>query len=175
MLSLIVGGASSGKSAFAETVACAGPAPRTYIATMRARDAESRARVLRHRAQRAGKGFTTLEQPVCLGACAPTSGTVLVDTLGTLVANELFDADGCGADTVVANVVDGVERLVCQCERVVVVADEVASGGTEWDEGTLMYLKALASVTNRLAAMADEVYEVTCGVSVCHKGEGCTL
>lgn len=65
MFVLVTGGAASGKSAYAENLLLRSPAsPKCYLATMLAQDAESRARVERHRAMRKGKGFLTLECPL---------------------------------------------------------------------------------------------------------------
>ena len=50
MLTLVIGGAASGKSAFAESLCLRVPLPRTYLATMQIWDAECAARVARHRA-----------------------------------------------------------------------------------------------------------------------------
>ena len=66
MLTLFIGGASSGKSELAEVLARSQPGPRVYLATLSARDAESRARILRHRQRRAKDGYTTLEGPLGL-------------------------------------------------------------------------------------------------------------
>ena len=52
MLTLVVGGSASGKSAFAERLAVQSGLPRFYVATMRVWDAESEKRVARHRAMR---------------------------------------------------------------------------------------------------------------------------
>ena len=61
MMVLVTGGASSGKSAFAEHVALSLPGPHIYAATMRHGDGETEARIARHRAMREGKGFETVE------------------------------------------------------------------------------------------------------------------
>ena len=58
MLILVSGGSGSGKSAFAEDlITASGLETKIYVATMQAWDAEGEARVARHRAMRAGKGF----------------------------------------------------------------------------------------------------------------------
>ena len=54
MLSIIIGGSGSGKSAFAEELVCRLPGQRFYIATMTARDPESLRRIARHGPARAG-------------------------------------------------------------------------------------------------------------------------
>ena len=60
MLTLVIGGAASGKSAYAESLCLRAPLPRTYLATMQVWDAECAARVAKHRAMRAEKQFDTV-------------------------------------------------------------------------------------------------------------------
>ena len=76
-LTLISGGAASGKSEYAEQTAVAAGGPRYYLATMQVWDEESRRRVEKHRAMRAGKGFATVECPENLAAVdlPPTSAS----------------------------------------------------------------------------------------------------
>ena len=84
MLILVTGGAGSGKSQFAERLSMAlKQEPFRYIATMQIWDAECRARVAKHRQQRAGKGFRTLEIPSHLAEQAETlspGGTALLES-----------------------------------------------------------------------------------------------
>ena len=99
MLSLVVGASASGKSEYAEalTLALSPACPRVYLATMEPYDAESRARVARHQALRAGKGFATVERPRDLAGldAAPLLGRVgLLECLGTLAANQLYGPEG---------------------------------------------------------------------------------
>lgn len=65
MITLIIGGSGSGKSAYAEdyVLSTAADLPKYYIATMQVYDAEGERKVERHRRLRAGKGFVTIEQP----------------------------------------------------------------------------------------------------------------
>ena len=60
MRALVVGGAGSGKSAFAEKLACTLGTKRTYLATMSSSGAEARARIKRHRDQRANLGYVEI-------------------------------------------------------------------------------------------------------------------
>ena len=95
MLTLIIGGAASGKSAYAESLVLKTGLPRYYLATMQVWDAECAARVEKHRKMRAEKQFETLECPLHLDHLAlPGRGTVLLEDLGNLVANELYDPGG---------------------------------------------------------------------------------
>ena len=84
MFTLVIGGAASGKSEYAESLLLGAPGPRYYLATMEPmEDAECRARIEKHRRQRAGKGFVTIERGVDLaGLALPARGDVLLEDLG---------------------------------------------------------------------------------------------
>lgn len=66
MLTLVLGGAASGKSGYAESLVLKTALPRYYIATMQVWDAECAARVEKHRRMRAAKQFETVECPLHL-------------------------------------------------------------------------------------------------------------
>ena len=173
MLTLVIGGAASGKSAYAERLACAAPGPRFYVATMQVWDAESERRVARHRVQRAGRGFETVERPLDLaGLTMPARGTALLEDLGNLAANELYSPEGAH-DAAAEAILQGLDSLNAQCSRLIVVSNEVFSGGADYAGDTLRYLKALAQVNNALAARADAVCRVVCGLPVYYKGGEC--
>lgn len=170
MLTLVVGGAASGKSAYAERLVLQTALPRYYLATMQVWDAECAARVEKHRRMRAEKQFETLECPLHLGTVhLPARGTALLEDLGNLTANELYDPAGAG-EAAASAILDGLAQLAAQCEHLVVVSNEVFSGGANYAGDTDRYLKALAQVNNALAARADAVVRVVCGIPVYHKG-----
>lgn len=168
MLTLVIGGAGSGKSAYAEHLLLRAPVrKRVYLATMEPRGAEAAERIARHRALRADKGFVTVERPLHLeGLTFPEDCAILLEDLGNLCANELFSPDGGGA----ASVLRGVKHLRTQCRELIIVSNEIFLGGTAYAEDTLRYLSALARLHRRLAALADTVCEVCCGVPIYHKG-----
>ena len=170
MLTLVLGGAASGKSEYAEALVLRSALPRYYLATMQVWDAECAARVEKHRKMRAAKQFETIECPLHLEHIRlPRRGTVLLEDLGNLTANELYDPSGAGgkaADAILA----GLETLAGQCTRLIVVSNEVFSGGADYAGDTDRYLKALAQVNNALAARADAVVRVVCGIPVYYKG-----
>ena len=171
MLTLVIGGAASGKSEYAEALVCRGALPRFYVATMEPMDGECRARIARHRAMRAGKGFVTLERPVGLGGLAlPARGDVLLEDLGNLAANERYSPAGAGPEGALAAIVDGVERLRAQCRALVVVSNEIFAGGRDYAAGTDDYLRLLAAAHRALATRADNVCEVVCGLPCYYKG-----
>lgn len=175
MMTLVIGGAASGKSEFAEALVLeAGNHPRYYIATMQPFDDECRARIRRHREMRAKKQFETVECFVNLaGVTLPKKGVVLLECMSNLAANELYSPDGAGDDAV-ASIQRGIRRLKSECEELIIVSNEVFSGGSCYEGDTLRYMRVLADVNRMLAKEADAVYEVVCGCPVCHKGKGRT-
>ena len=143
MLVLVTGGSGSGKSAFAENIAVSFGGERTYIAAMKVTDDESRRRVERHREMRADKGFVSVERYTDvknLDAC----GTVILECMSNLLANEMFSPEGAQAKGLNAadEVIFGVESLNKKCDNVIVVTNEIFSDGIEYDEETRRYMSA---------------------------------
>ena len=99
MFTLVIGGAASGKSEYAESRVTDLPGRRIYLATMRPWDQECRNRIDRHRRLRLGKGFETLERYTDLaGAEIPAGANVLLECMSNLTANELYDPEGGGRE-----------------------------------------------------------------------------
>src|SRR5215472_17628915 len=91
-LTLVLGGARSGKSRHAEAVVTALPAPWFYIATGEPRDNEMAARIAEHRARR-GAEWQTVEAPrdlVAALAATPAGAAVLIDCLTLWLANVML-------------------------------------------------------------------------------------
>ncbi len=168
MLILVSGGSGSGKSEFAEgLVVSSGLKERVYLATMQVWDQESVRRVERHRAMRAGKGFATLECPTGLERLeVPAGSAVLLEDLSNLSANEYFSDDREGA---FERVLAGIQRAAARAELLVVVTNELYSDGVRYDPETAAYLELLARLNRAIAARADGVYEVVCGIPVAWK------
>ena len=168
MLTLIIGGAGSGKSAFAEALVCRLPGKKLYLATMLPRGAEARARIEKHRAQRAHLGFETLERGLDLERAAiPTGANVLVEDLSNLLANEIYEPQGGGINAVRR----GMEHLISISENLTIVTNEIFSGGADHDEESLRYMRLLAELNRELAARADLAVELVCGLPNILKGE----
>ncbi len=93
----------------------------------------------------------------------------LLEDLSNLTANEFFGEQGRqGAfDRVLA----GIDRAAGQAGLLVVVTNELFSDGMDYDPDTLAYLDVLARLNRAVAARADGVYEVVCGIPVAWKGE----
>jgi adenosylcobinamide kinase/adenosylcobinamide-phosphate guanylyltransferase len=167
-LLLVTGGARSGKSRFAETrVQLAGPAPWVYLATAEALDDEMRARIAAHRARR-GEGFRTVEAPrdpaAAIARESVNAGAILVDCVTLWLSNRLGD----GADD--AQILDEADALAGAAlgarAPVVMVTNEVG-GGIVPEHPLARRFRDLAGFVNqRLAARADEVVLMACGLPV---------
>nr|MBR4279637.1 bifunctional adenosylcobinamide kinase/adenosylcobinamide-phosphate guanylyltransferase [Clostridia bacterium] len=167
MIVLVTGGSGCGKSTWAEKLIASLPEEnRIYIATMQVYDDESVKRVARHRAQRADKGFTTIECEKDLASAeVPGDSTVLLEDLVNLIANEMFD----GGD--VKRIVPALKALAKKCRHLVMVTNDVFSDGVAYAESTQEYLRQLAAINAQAAALADSVVEVVYSIPVCVKGE----
>ncbi len=167
MIALVTGGSGCGKSTWAEKLISLLPnEKRVYIATMQVYDEESVLRVRRHRAQRADKGFMTIECGKDLASVKIEEGSiVLLEDLVNLMANEMFD----GGD--VGRIVPALRILAEKCRHLVMVTNDVFSDGIEYDESTQEYLRKLSDISNAAAQMADCVVEVVYSIPVVLKGE----
>ena len=176
-VTLVIGAAASGKSAYAESLCLGHDGPRVYLATMESFGEEGARRIARHRALREGKGFSTLERTRDVGAAAPglpRGCTLLLEDVGNLVANELFAEGGLSPrdpDAAAREVLGGIERLAQAAAYTVVVTVDVFADGMRYDEGTEAWRRALARVNAGVAALADRAVEVVCGIPVWMKGE----
>lgn len=105
MMYLIIGGSGSGKSVYAEDLLFSLPdaGKKYYIATMQVYDEESVRRVKKHRKQREGKKFYTIEQPVhvskALAQMDAGKKSAMLECVSNLVANEMFSKDMDAEDT----------------------------------------------------------------------------
>ncbi|MER8470728.1 bifunctional adenosylcobinamide kinase/adenosylcobinamide-phosphate guanylyltransferase [Mesorhizobium sp. M1328] len=91
-LTLIIGGARGGKSAHAERLVSACPAPWSYLATAQAYDEEMRERIALHRSRR-GAGWTTIDAPLDLAGAIealPDGQPVLIDCLTLWLTNHML-------------------------------------------------------------------------------------
>lgn len=165
-LTLILGGARSGKSRYAESVITALSAPWTYVATAEARDSEMAERIASHQARR-GTGWTTIEAPRDVAGALAAHGTtpVLVDCLTLWLSNMLLaDAD---IDAEIAQLEDALAHAAVP---VVLVANEVGCGIVP-DNALGRRFRDLQGLLNqRVAARADRVVLVVAGLPLTIKG-----
>lgn len=171
MLILVTGGSGSGKSEFAEgMVLQLNKKPYLYIATMYPFDEECLQRIERHRHMRAEKQFDTLECYTNLAhADVSGYGTVLLECMSNLTANEMYQEGGAG-ERCEAEILDGIRKISGQCEHLVIVTNEIFSDGMEYDAETAKYQQHLGNINRQIAAMADLAVEVVYSIPVVHKG-----
>jgi adenosylcobinamide kinase/adenosylcobinamide-phosphate guanylyltransferase len=155
-VTLVLGGARSGKSEWAERLAGALPQPVTYVATGTPSDPDFAARIEAHR-QRRPAAWTTVEAGGDLvAALARLEGSVLVDALGTWVAGVPdFAVDTPGLCAVL------LARKTAA--STVVVSDEVGLGVHPYTAAGGRFRDALGTLNRAVADVADEVVLVVAG------------
>jgi len=167
-LCLVLGGASSGKSAFAEgLVTRSGRAP-VYVATARAWDGETAAKIAAHRAARAGAGWRTVQEPLDLPAAlsgVASSEAVLIDCATMWLTNHLLDGnDLSAAETALC------AALAACPAPVVIVSNEVGQGIVPDNALARRFRVAQGGLNRRLAARAGLVVAVMAGLPLVLKG-----
>jgi adenosylcobinamide kinase/adenosylcobinamide-phosphate guanylyltransferase len=165
-LTLVLGGARSGKSRYAESLITALPPPWTYVATAEAGDAEMAERIGAHRLRR-GPNWQTVEAPRSLAPALKSCQTmpVLVDCLTLWLSNlMLADAD---IDAEIAQLEDA---LAVVTAPVVLVANEVGFGLVP-DHPLGRRFRDLQGILNqRIAARTERVVLVVAGMPLAVKG-----
>jgi adenosylcobinamide kinase/adenosylcobinamide-phosphate guanylyltransferase len=170
----ISGGCKNGKSWYAQHLAKTQQTDFLYyVATMQSADPEDDERIERHRQERAGWGFTTIEQPVnienILQQC-DHSGSFLLDSLTALLANEMFLPDGGVNEQAAEKITGGLSRLLGRVENIVIVSDYIYSDAMFYDPITELYRKSLADIDRAAAKISDVVLEIAYTHVIIHKG-----
>lgn len=164
-LSLIIGGARSGKSALAERLVRGTGLPRTYIATAQAWDEEMRLRIFEHQAGR-GVDWHTVEAPLDVaGVLGAVSGVVLLDCATLWLSNHLLAAADIEAE--VARLLAAL--AVCGA-TVVVVSNEVGWSVVPENALARAFRDHQGRLNQRLAAEAGLVVAVMAGLPLVLKG-----
>ncbi|WP_371685758.1 bifunctional adenosylcobinamide kinase/adenosylcobinamide-phosphate guanylyltransferase [Tabrizicola sp. YIM 78059] len=166
-LTLVVGGARSGKSAFAERLVVASGRPRRYIATAEAWDAEMRDRIARHQRDR-GSDWTTVEAPLDLPsalASARPEEAVLIDCATLWLTNQLLAGHDLPART------EALVSSLSACRApVVVVSNETGWGIVPENALARRFRDEQGRLNQRLAHVADLVVTVIAGLPLALKG-----
>ena len=179
-LTLILGGARSGKSRYAEQIASRAQAEVLYVATGEARDDEMTNRIARHKARRPSE-WHTLEAPVQVGKAIDGQGdkweVVLLDCI-TLLANNMFgrevEDEPAASDEAESALMNEIEQLLdvyaAGENHWLVVSNEVGLGLVPSFPLGRLYRDALGRANQRLAEAADEVVLMVAGQPVVIKG-----
>ena len=169
-LILVLGGARSGKSSFAERLA--GESGRVlYVATAEALDDDMERRIANHRQQRPAE-WATLEEPVELDSAIPPAlegvNVCLLDCLTLWVSNLLLKMEG--EPDAEQRIINAAERLLEAYEHSdatwIVVSNEVGLGVVPPSRLGAVYRDALGRVNQLVAARADRVYFMVAGLAL---------
>ena len=181
-LVLVLGGARSGKSSFAERLAASSGRPVAFIATATASDDDMRERIARHRASRSPE-WLTIEEPLHLAAAvrraALLADVLLLDCITLWLANwmgqqgslELDDAPAL-SEAYTSGVLSDIEELLTTLatlgpgKTLIAVTNEVGLGIVPAYPLGRVYRDALGRVNQRLARAADRVYLMVAGLAV---------
>jgi adenosylcobinamide kinase/adenosylcobinamide-phosphate guanylyltransferase len=169
-LSLVLGGARSGKSRYAESVIAALPppwhAPWIYVATAEPGDAEMAERIAAHRARR-GTSWRTIEAPRDLAGSLQTASAApaLVDCLTLWLSNLMLA--GADIDTEMERLDHAVAAAAAP---VVMVANEVGSGIVPEHPLGRRFRDLQGVLNQRIAARADRVVLMVAGLPLAVKG-----
>lgn len=170
MRSLILGGARSGKSQLAETLAIESGKDVIYIATAEAGDAEMAVRIEHHRARRVA-AWTTVEAPRDLGAMlqrhAAADRCVLVDCLTLWVSNLLFSEGEAAWQDERARLLDVLPQLPGE---ILLVSNEVGLGVVPVGAISRRFVDESGRLHQALAALCERVLFVAAGLPMTLKG-----
>lgn len=171
MLTLVTGGSRSGKSAFAQQLAEAIAAPRLFLATCPNLDAEMDDRVRRHRRDREGRGWQTIEEPLHLAevlSCRPDGETVLIDCLTLWISNLMHEAEQGGDEITEDRMTFLADQLGTASRRhqgqIIMVANEVGLGIVPDNPAARRFRDLAGRCNQSIAARADQVFLVCCGI-----------
>lgn len=163
-VTLVLGGAASGKSRFAQELAERHAGTLLYVATAQVGDAEMAARIDRHRRAR-GERWRTFEAPLDLTVVVPAAaghGAVLVDCVTLWLTNLLLAGE---APEAVWPAVDAfLDVLAGLPSPIILVSNEVGQGIVPEHALARTFRDLAGQVNQRLAARADRVWLVTAGL-----------
>jgi adenosylcobinamide kinase/adenosylcobinamide-phosphate guanylyltransferase len=182
MKELILGGARSGKSRWAEERAQATGLAVTYIATASALDGEMAQRIRQHRAQRPAH-WRLVEEPRALASTlqqqAAPDRCLLVDCLTLWLSNVLSahapDTDGAGRDTLTTGLFAQERAALCAAlpglpGHIILVSNEVGLGVVPLGALTRRYCDEAGRLHQELAVLCDRVTFMVAGLPHILKG-----
>jgi adenosylcobinamide kinase/adenosylcobinamide-phosphate guanylyltransferase len=172
-LTLVLGGARSGKSRYAERLVEAAAAVGTYCATAEAGDAEMAARIAAHRARRDGGGrgafWRTVEAPLALAATiraeAAPERPLLIDCLTLWLSNLMMAERAIDEEFATLRM-----ALRDAAGPIVLVANEVGLGLVPETPLGRDFRDAAGRLNQEIAALADRVVFVAAGLPLVLKG-----
>ena len=175
MLTFIIGGARSGKTALAQSL-CRPGGRVAYVATLRAEDDEMRERIRRHRRSRP-EHWCTIEEPLAIAAAVRRASgefdSIVLDCLTLWLSNFCWEHRGLDAEDLERRALgeaDDLARASNGAHRAIVVSNEVGSGIVPENAVARQFRDLQGWVNQRVAAAADEVWQTVAGIPVRIKG-----
>ncbi|MBV8124059.1 MAG: bifunctional adenosylcobinamide kinase/adenosylcobinamide-phosphate guanylyltransferase [Paucibacter sp.] len=181
---LILGGARSGKSAYAEKLARDSGKEVVYIATAQAGDSEMTSRIAHHREQRPA-GWTTIEEPLQLASVLQASAAphrvILVDCLTLWLSNLLFSEQTeypeVGDITLPRQFHEQraalLDALTTCSSDVILVSNEVGMGIVPFGAVSRCFVDEAGRLNQAVAAVCDRAVFVAAGLPLALKGAPC--
>jgi len=190
MIALVVGGAKSGKSMFAQDLAKSlkesfniyleedldselkkKNGKLYYVATMNPYDLEDLKRIENHLKEREGYGFNTIEETmdmIKVSKMIQKEDTVLIDSITSLVTNYMFKGKDFFKE-VSNDILSGILEIINVAGDVVIVSDYLFSDSIQYDCYTESFRKEIGVINRKLAEFADIVVECSYGNIIYHK------
>jgi adenosylcobinamide kinase/adenosylcobinamide-phosphate guanylyltransferase len=168
MLTLVIGGARSGKSRYAQSICSKGPRV-AYIATARLEDDEMRSRVARHRRDRPA-AWLTIEEPLAIADAvllqAPRMDFILLDCLTLWLSNFCSERRASSPGELELAASNEISRLIAASagSHLVVVTNEVGSGIVPESPVGRLFRDLQGLVNQQVAGEADFVYQTVAGI-----------
>lgn len=195
MIALVVGGAKSGKSMFAQDLAKSlnesfkiylkeyldseleddlekKNGKLYYVATMNPYDLEDLERIENHLKEREGYGFNTIEETIDMSKVSKViqkNDTVLIDSVTSLVTNCMFQGKDFFKE-VNEDILSGILEIINAAGDVVIVSDYLFSDSIQYDCYTESFRKEIGIINRKLAELADILVECSYGNIIYHKG-----
>lgn len=176
-LILVTGGSRSGKSSYAQQTAELIPAPRFFIATCQVCDPEMAERVRKHREARNQSNWLIIEEPLYLAGAmrgAAQGNVLLVDCLTIWINNLLYEAEKKNKVITVDEVAEACRGVLTTCRSVggtvIFVSGEVGMGIVPDNHLARLYCDCVGTCNQMIAAAADKVTLVNCGIPITLKG-----
>lgn len=167
-ITLILGGAKSGKSTLALRLAEEKPPRRVFLATARALDQEMEQRIQRHQAER-GPGWRVIEEPEdlagALGLLNPEGDTVVLIDCLTLWFSNLLAGRGLDQEEIMTRVEDLAQAALACPVPVIMVSNEVGQGVVPENALARRFIDLAGTAHQRLARRAGRVFFVTAGLA----------
>jgi adenosylcobinamide kinase/adenosylcobinamide-phosphate guanylyltransferase len=169
-ITLIIGGARSGKSRFAEKLALEWSKDPVYVATSRIWDEDHRARIERHRLDR-GPEWQTMEEEKNLSQIGVTGRVVVVDCVTLWLTNFFVDSkqDHEVALPAIRNEFDRTAKLK---NHFIFVTNEIGQGVHAHTESGRKFTDVQGFINQHIAARANRVVLMVAGIPVNVKNEG---